>query len=213
MALSAYPTTPTWPDRGQPQATFDANVSSTFTFFGEQKVWADDFAAEVPALQAALVAANLPPLSGQAGKIPFVNQAGTAVELDTPSFIETVAATNLGKVGDFDTTSWGNAVTDTITIDSGKIFTILMLGFYRFRANSTTELAYGTQIEFNGSVQSLSQTTGTLDASVNNTEQFTTWSLVRSSGSGSVTVNMQARCDTNVELDRAHLGLLAMRTS
>ena len=213
MAFPTFPTPPDpWPVRTHDQETFDISVAATFNFYDGLETWAAGFEAEADTLAGALVAANLPSLTGQAGKLPFVNSTGTAVQMDKPSITESLTAVTLGKVGDYDTSSWANAVADTITLDAGKIYTVLMKGFYRFRATSSTDLLYGAKIVFDDSSQLLSETTGTLTGSGDN-EQFSTWSLLRVAGSGIVTVKLQARCDDNVELDRAHLGISAMRTA
>lgn len=82
MAFLTYPTIPDpWPDRAQGQAAFDAAVSGTFTFFAELETWAGAWQTEAESLQAALVAGNLPSLTGQAGRTLIVNG-----DEDSPTF-------------------------------------------------------------------------------------------------------------------------------
>jgi len=76
----------TIPDKGQSQTTFDTNVDAwldwTTLQFAPDLVAFGEFASDT---RAALVAANLPPLTGRAANMVRVNAAANGVEFRTPA--------------------------------------------------------------------------------------------------------------------------------
>ena len=213
MAFPTFPTKPDpWPVRTQDQEAFDIAVAGTFNFYDGLETWAAGFETEADTYAAALVAANLPSLTAQAGKVPFVNLAGTAVELDAPAKIETVTAVNLGRLGNTDTDTNQQAVSDTIDLGSSKTHAIVILGFNRFRATSSSDLQFKSTIRFNGSDLANSIASGNLTG-MGDVEHFTNAAMFTTTASGLVGFSLDVQCDTNVELDRAHLQILAMRTA
>ena len=76
----------TIPDKGQSQTTFDTNVDAwldwTTLQFAPDLVAFGEFASDT---EAALVAANLPPLTGRAANMVRVNAAADGVEFRTPA--------------------------------------------------------------------------------------------------------------------------------
>lgn len=213
MAFPTFPTQPDpWPVRTQDQETFDTAVAGTFNFYDELETWAAGFESEADTLAGALVAANLPSLTGQAGKVPFVNADGDAVEMDNPVIFETASASSLGKVGDTGTSTYADAISDTITLGASKVHTVFQVGLMKFRATSSSSVAFIGRLSFNGVAQGISL----LDGVVNDTGDIalvTTFSALRTTSTGSLASALEVQCDTNVEIDRAKIITIAMRSA
>lgn len=211
MAFPTFPTKPNpWPLRTQAQEVFNIAVARTFNFYDGLETWAAGFESEADTLAGALVAANLPSLTGQAGKLPFVNAAGDAVEMDTPIFFETATAVSLGKVGDVGT--YADAISDTIDLGTTKVHTIIQFGFVKFRATAASNKSFIAQFSFDGSAQGISRTDGVVPVD-GGISVVSTLAILRTGLTGSRTAALEVQCDTNVVVDRANMTTIAMRSA
>lgn len=190
------------PNRAQTQDVFDTQAGLLFTFFLDLQNW---WNTDGDDLRAALIAGNLPSLSGHAGKGIFVNDTETGATLASVAQLDTATATPAAKVGDFVTNVYGDALSYSFVAPTDML--VIALATVRFSiTGAATDLEYRAKVTDDGANFLPGIDVGTVAGRPN-----VPVLAAREVAEGTNTIAVETQCAADIEVDSAKLILLGIR--
>lgn len=205
MTAPTYPSSKptTWPARTQDRDTFNAAAAATFDHYDDLPEFYNSLATYINQAVAALVASNLPSLTGEGGKAVFVNDGGTAVQLAKTLTYDTATAAPATGFGDYTANTWATALTDTVVAPSDTVY--ICFATLKFRPTGANS-QFRARITVDGTAVAPNHITG-FPSSQENVAVFGT----RLIAAGTYDIDVDAQTNTDIVLDNVNLMALGFR--